>query len=368
MMRLPWKREKRQQREVRATGGPFTDSIVGALLAEAAGGTIKDAGATAALEAAAGQYARAFAVAAVTPANSTTRALTPSVLALMARDLLRRGEFVHIIQVDRDGVRLQPAGSPPGDVRGGPDPLTWRYRADIFGPSGNVTRHVPAAAVVHGRYSIDPARPWYGIGPLGWASLTGRLHGALEGSLSDEAAGPTGHVIPIPASPDDTDPDEDEADTDPLAALRADVAKLRGCTLLTETTSAGWGEGQSAAPHADWRPQRIGADPPDSLPLLRTDSAAAILGACGCPAELVTGADATAARESWRRFLHGSVMPLADLLAVELRAKLAEPALTLTFDRLMASDVQGRARAFQSMTKGGMEADRAATLAGLGSR
>ena len=113
MMRLPWKREKRQQREVRATGGPFTDSIVGALLAEAAGGTIKDAGATAALEAAAGQYARAFAVAAVTPANSTTRALTPSVLALMARDLLRRGEFVHIIQVDRDGVRLQPAGSPP---------------------------------------------------------------------------------------------------------------------------------------------------------------------------------------------------------------------------------------------------------------
>ena len=97
--------------EKRSNGGAgFTDSIVQALLNQAAGGTTADASATAALEAAAGQYARAFAVAEVTPATPATAALTPALLALMARDLIRRGEFVHAIEVGRDGVRLLPAG------------------------------------------------------------------------------------------------------------------------------------------------------------------------------------------------------------------------------------------------------------------
>ena len=105
----------------------------------------------------------------------------------MARDLIRRGEFVHVIEVDRGGVRLTPAGS--WDVRGRWDPATWRYRCDLFGPSGNVTRFLPADAVVHGRYSVDPARPWWGVSPLGWARLTGKLHANLEDAIADEASG-----------------------------------------------------------------------------------------------------------------------------------------------------------------------------------
>ena len=60
-----------------------------------------------------------------------------------------------------------------------------------------------------------------------------------------------------------------------------------------------------------------------------------------------------------------SLQALGDLLAGELPAKLEVPGLRIGFDRLFASDLQGRARAFQSLTGGGMEADRAATLAGL---
>ena len=135
--------------------------------------------------------------------------------------------------------------------------------------------------------------------------------------------------------------------------------------MLTETTSAGWGEGTLAAPQANWRPQRLGADPPPSLATLRTDSAQAVLATCGVSADLFTHGDAAGQRESWRRFLHGSVQPLADLLAVELADKLDAPGLRLGFDRLFASDVMGRARAFQSLTGGGMEAGRAAELAGL---
>lgn len=363
-MRWPWKREQRQLPEIRESGGAgFTDAIVRALLTEAAGGTIKDAAATAALEAAAGQYSRAFQVAEVTPATPATMALTPAVLGLMARDLIRRGESIHVIEVGPGGVRLLPAGS--WDVRGSWDPLKWRYRCDVFGPSGNVTRHLPAAAVIHARFSVDASRPWHGIGPMGWAALTGRLHGALEGSLADEAGGPVGSVIPVPASPDDTDPDEDEVDTDPLAKLRADVAALRGKTALVETVAAGWGEGQTAAPHADWRPQRIGADPPDSLPVLRSDSAVAVLAACGVPADLAFSADSTGQQEAWRRFLHGSVQPLADLLSVELADKLEVADLRLTFDGLRASDVGQRARAYAALVKADMDKTEAARIAGL---
>ena len=342
-------------------GASFTDAVVQALLDQAAGTSTANASATAALEAAAGEYMRSFAVADVTPDAPATRALTPELMALMARDLIRRGEFVHVIEVGRDGVRLTPAGS--WDVRGGPDPSTWRYRVDLFGPSGNVTRLLPSAAVIHGRYSVDPARPWHGVSPLGWARLTGKLHANIEDALADEAGGTRGHVLPVPAGPD-ADGDDDDTE-DPNAQLRADIQTMRGKTVMVETTAAGWGEGAAAAPAADWKPQRIGANPPASMASLRTDTARAVLGACGVPADLFDSGGGAGSRESWRRFLHGSVQPLADLLAVELAEKLDARDLRLSFDRLFASDLMGRARAFQSMVGGGMDKDRAARLAGL---
>ena len=235
-------------------------------------------------------------------------------------------------------------------MRGDPDPETWRYRCDMFGPSGNYTRLLPAAAVVHGRYSFDPARPWFGIGPLGWSTLTGRLHGAVEDALADEASGTRGHVLPMPQGPDAGDEvDADGNPVDPQAGLRADIKALRGKTVLVETTSAGWGEGAGAAPRHDWQPQRLGAAPPAPLVDLRTESARSVLAACGVPAALFeAGGDAAGKREAWRILLHGAVQPVADLLAVELGAKLDAPDLRLGFDRLFASDLQGRARAYQS--------------------
>ncbi len=356
--------EKRAAGEGAPGGAGYTDAVVRALMAHAAGGATADPSATAALEAAAGSYARAFSVATVEPRTPATAALTPAVLGLMARDLIRRGEFVHAIEVDRSGARLVPVGS--WDVRGGSDPMTWRYRVLIAGPSGSITRNVPAAGVVHGRYSVDPARPWCGISPLAWATLTGRLHAALEDAIADEAGGTRGHVLPMPAGPetDEVDPATGEP-IDPNAQLRADIQRLRGKTVMVETTAAGWAEGASAAPRADWKPARIGADPPASLATLRTDSAMAVLAATGTPPGLFAHDDSAGQRESWRRFLHGSVQPLGDLLAVELADKLDAPGLRLTFDRLFASDLSGRARAYQSLTGGGMDADHAARLAGL---
>ena len=273
-MRLwPFQRaEKRSAQGGGSQGGAgFTDAIVGALLAQAAGGATADASSTAALEAAVSSYARAFAVAEVTPATPATRALSPAVLALMARDLIRRGEFCHVIGVDRDGARLTPAGS--WDVRGRTDPATWRYRVLLSGPSGSVTRNLPAAAVIHGRYSVDPARPWAGVSPLAWASLTGRLHASLEDAIADEAGGTRGHLLPVPQGPDgdELDPDTGEP-VDPLADLRADVGEAPRAHRLSGDDGGRLGRGLArgaaggleAATHRR-EPARVPRDAPHRL-------------------------------------------------------------------------------------------------------
>ena len=341
--------EKRQQTNV------YTDAVVAAIVASASGAAA-DPSATAALEAAAGALARAFASGTVTPDTPATRAVTPGVLALIGRELIRRGEALHVIEVSPRGrVRLCPAAS--WDLSGGDDPDTWMYRCDVFGPSSNRTRFLPAARIVHCRYvGDDPNRPYEGVGPLQRARLTSRLHAELESALADEAAGTRGHVLPIPT--------DGLAET--VAELRRDIGSLRGRTILAETTAAAWGEGRQAAPRHDWRPSRIGADPPASLATLRSDAAQAVLGATGTPVELFMGrADGTAAREAWRRYLHGTVSPLAAIVSAELAAKLEVPDLVINFEALYASDLSGRARAFGSMVKSGMPIERAAALSGL---
>ena len=150
-----------------------------------------------------------------------------------------------------------------------------------------------------------------------------------------------------------------------VSDLRRDIGSLGGKVALVETLAAGWGDGRIAAPRGDYQPQRLGANPPASLATLRTDAARAVLSACGVPVELVTPGDGTSAREGLRRFLHLTVQPLAAIVASELRVKLDTPTLSLSFDKLFASDLSGRARAFQSMVGGGMSLDQAAALAGL---
>ena len=150
----------KSQVEDRQSGGiPFSDAVVEAIIRAAGGTTPADPSGLAALEAAAGLYAAAFAAAQVKPASEIVAGISPQVRALIARDLIRRGESLHLIEVDRRGVRLIPAGS--WDVRGGWQESGWWYRLDLFGPSGNVTRFVSGQSVIHCRYAlIRPALGW----------------------------------------------------------------------------------------------------------------------------------------------------------------------------------------------------------------
>ena len=103
-----WKSEP-EKRE----SAPYTDAITRAIVQAAAGRTVGSVAESAALEVAAGMYSRAFSLATLTP---PVPCLTPEVLALIARDLIRRGENIHLIEVKRGKLCLTPVGS--WDVRG----------------------------------------------------------------------------------------------------------------------------------------------------------------------------------------------------------------------------------------------------------
>ena len=327
------------------TRSSWTDAVVSALTLAAAGRAIKTAAGSGALEAAAGCYAAAMTGARVSGPANIAGAITPALLGLIGRDLIRRGESVHVLEVAGGALRILPAGS--WDVRGGPHESTWFYRCDVFGPSGNETRFLPAASVLHFRYAFDPVRPYQGMGPLQFATVAGELIGGVEGSLASESGGPVGHVMPVPAGGTD----------EKVKELRKDLRGLAGNMAVVETqgsmTRGRPGSMGAVATAAEWTPRRFGPNPPGPMVDLYSATSRAILGACGVPIELVEPSAATGGREAWRRFLFGRVSPLANLVSGELRAKLGT--VSLDFEELRASDLTGRARAYQSLVGAGMK-------------
>ena len=351
-MRWPWQRKT----ETRATS--YSDTVVNAILA-AASAPSADATRTAALEACAATYAAGFACARVEGASgAVATALTPAVLACIARNLIRKGDDVHVIEVSGGMLKLLPAGT--WDVRGMADPATWRYRCDLFGPSRSRAVMVAPEGVVHCRYAVDPARPWAGLGPMQWATSSASLAGRLEGGLAKEAGAPAAQLVPIPGD------GGDGGDDDPLAELKADIAKGGGKALLVETTAAGWGDGTGAAPRRDWEQRRIGADWPEVLSATRAAVFHHVAAACGVPPVLLTErAEGTSQREGLRRFAHLALEPLGRMVAEELAVKLDAPGLALDFAALMASDLAGRARAYKGFVEAGVTPEDAGRIVAL---
>ena len=349
-MRWPW-----QRRETRQSGGDFSDAVLRLIEAQAAG-TAADTSSTAAVEAASGALSRAFASAEVSGAPWVKEAVSPAVLSQVGRDLIRKGDSLHVIRVSSGRVRLIPASS--WHWEGSHDPETWRVRATAYGPSTSTTWNLPASGVVFVRWGSTPGQPYVGTGPLSWAHTTARLQSETERSLADESGGPIAQLLAIPQD------GGDGTDNDPLAALKADIKGARGRALLVESTSSGWDQGRAMAPQRDWKAARLGPQPPESLARVREDAFASVLAACGCNVAMFDDSDGTAKREAQRVFLHGTVRPLGKLLAAELSAKLETP-VTLNFDGLYMHDLAGRAASFQKLVAGGMPINDALATTGL---
>lgn len=349
-MRWPWPR-----RERRNSGGSFYDAVLRAIEAEAAG-TATDSGATAAVEAAAGALSRAFMAATVEGPPWAVEAVHGPFLAQVGRDLVRKGESLHAIRMGRMGTMLVPCAS--WHWEGGHDPASWTVRATAYGPSTSRTWNLPASSVVFVQWGSTPGQPYVGTGPLGWASTTAKLQYQSERSLADEAAGPIAQLIAIPQ--DGGGGGED----DPLSDLKADIAAARGKALTVETTAAGWGDGQAAAPRRDWQANRLGPNPPPAFVELARDAFDRTLAACGSPPSLHRGReDGTAQREAIRRWHMGTVVPLARLLETELARKLEAP-IRLRFDGY-ALDMVSRAQVVEKLAKAGVSMGVALAAVGM---
>lgn len=323
-MRWPWdKPEKRG----------FTDAITQAIIANAA--NTAASAYLGALEIAAGQLSRAFASATVTGPNAA--AFTPDVLGCIGRNLveagesvwLRRGQdllFVNTYERRRDSEYV----------------LTIGERTTVAAPS----------SVVAVRWNIDQDTG-LGLAPLATARTLRTLVQRLEQSMADESSAATGYLLPVPS----------DGNAGNVSTLKSDIADLKGRIAIVETTRGGWDGGVSASPRRDYELQRLGPRIPDGNVQLFEKAQEAVLAACGYPVQLMQNADGTGQREAWRRYLHGTVAPLGHVLVGA--ASVARLNVRVRWDELFASDVQGRARAFQSLTNGGMSVADAARAAGL---
>ena len=274
----------------------------------------------------------------------------PGVLELVGRSLIRRGELVFLIDTTAGKLRLIPAET--HDVTGGPFPDEWEYRLTLSGPSRTATYDVvPAASVLHFRYAVDPSRPWRGNGPVQVAALAGKLSASTVKALADEAGGPVGRLLGIPVDGGDAT----------VQALKEDIANAKGRTAIIEAGDWANSGGDSKV---DLQTQRFGAEPPASLVQLVTIASQEVYSACGLNQALWGGSQAAAVREAWRLCLFGVLSPLGRLVEAELQDKL-EDSVTLSWQELRASDLSGRARAFQSMVGGGMAVAEAVSVAGL---
>ena len=182
------------------------------------------------------------------------------------------------------------------------------------------------------------------------AALSGKLSAETIGQLGDEVSGPVGRLLGIPAD------GEDET----VSGLKRDIAGARGRTALMEVGD--WGDAGVA--RVDLQSRRFGAEPPAALVQLADFASREVMSACGYNANLFGAGQAAALREAWRLALFGVLAPLGKLVQAEIRAKL-DSELTIGWQELRASDLSGRARAFQSMVGGGMAVGEAVAVAGL---
>ena len=342
-MKWPWTKP-----ETRSSGG-YTDGLLSALLSNASGAVSSTE--LASIEAAAGLISNSLAMAEVTPKGPLTVGIGPCLLNVIARALIYRGEFVGLIETNSRGLSILPASS--WDVLGtSPDPLSWHYRVDLWGPSGGVTKTVSAESIIDIKYSIDTARPWQGIGPLARSQTTKDLAGRVEALLCGEAKR-GGHVLPLPRV-------EDEQDN-----LKSSLQNLSGGLALVETTASGWSEGKIAAPSGDFSQKRIGFSPPDSHINLRGQLFEHIVAAIGIPVTLIRPSDGSSQRESYRRMClttlsGGYARPISQELSLKL-----ETDITLDLTALSSWDKAAHTRGIKLLVDAGLSIAQAFEVLGL---
>ena len=166
-------------------------------------------------------------------------------------------------------LQLIPTTNPT--VYGSHNRKDWSYLLTLARSDTRTTSWTyPADRVLHLMYATSPEAPWSGISPIEASGTTKTLLSGLEKRLAEETGAAVGEIIPVP-------------NVDSTAQLQTDLKALKGGVTLVETTAKGWGAGATGSPQGDFKPQRVGGNPPMSSVQLRREVEQSILAACGIP-------------------------------------------------------------------------------------
>ncbi|ODS01545.1 hypothetical protein AUC71_03125 [Methyloceanibacter marginalis] len=251
-------------------------------------------------------------------------------MALIARSLALRGEFVGLIRDDE----LVPASDWDLSTRNG-KPVA--YRLSVSEAGGGRTQTALAPEILHVRIGSDPSAPWFGSSPLKRSSLTAGLLHAIEAALAEtyELAPLGSLIVPMPEQPDTDN-----------SALGRSFRGQRGRVLLRESVNVGAAGGPS--PSTDWRPSDLSPDISKSMTKESWTAARDSVALCfGVLPTLFDSQNATgpAIREAERHLGVWQLQPIAAIIAEEATAKLGATVEIDVLRPLQAYDAGGRARA-----------------------
>ena len=140
--------------------GDYTDQRLAATYGAVTGAVIS--GGIAAVEAVAGRVASMLSVARVSGGPRAAQALTPTVLAMIGRSLIERGESLHAVKVRRTGDLFLVPAQETWTVYGGEDPEHWVIDATLTGAETVWQYVAPRHAWLHIIRDATPGYPWRG--------------------------------------------------------------------------------------------------------------------------------------------------------------------------------------------------------------
>ena len=330
--------------------GGYTEQVTAAAEADASGGAF--ARHTAICEAISSSHERAFSQGRLVGGDASMRAaVSPGLLGLVGRTLIETGEFVGDVDRTADGRwRIRPAAG--WLITGGgqsDDPMDWTYRLTAPAPAGTIERTVPRDRVVHVTVRADISAPHAGRGLWGLTRHTADAASASEMRLKEELSAVVGQVFSHPGT---VNADQSKTVKDKLRQLKGGIA------MITQKPGMdGRGQQQMQA-------LRIGPNPPETLAVLRGQTAELLALSSGLPGSFVRGGRGSEQRESLRVMLFLTILPLAGLLSAEL-SRVFQDDVSLEFSRLTAADLSGRARAVKQMVDAGVDLERSLSLAGF---
>ena len=338
----------------------YTDAVVEAILRDSS--NIKsDPKKTSAIVSAATLLGRTLAMADISP-NFFEKTLNAKIMYDVGFAFNMEGESVYYIDQQPEGTKLLRAASWDVYTSGGSmlersDEANWLYRLNIASPKGTKTiTKAPSKKVLHFRINVDKNQPHRGRPFWVVASETATAYANIEQQIREEYGSAFGHVLPAPLT---------QLGEKNEKKMTGDLKTAKGSTLLVQTQAQGWGEGRNQGA-SDWASKRFGADPPQATATLREQLINSMLACAGVPPGLYGQAKVggSGSQELFRQYLHGTLEPLAELITWECQSKL-NPDFKMGFNRLMASDVQARARALGAMIQSGVDMQLALSLTGF---